>query len=311
MMCCSTPVPLDEMLYRLNLSTWVRRMWTFQEAVLVKRLQIQLSDGYERLIHISSHFNTMVKSTDVVFTPGVKKNLLLFPLTIACLQYQKLSAPRQLYAIAIALAMRKTSKPTDEAISVATLLGQGLDEVLRVHGKERWPAHLPTLKDPMSPTVIFMRGPKMTSVRYCWAPSTFLDLDDETKLSYLARREGAKDPPLNITDTGLTVSFPGFLFGATTKPLTPIFCFESKATGERFWATTGTRPTGTASWNVEDPPSGIRYGLIMQKIPDDRSTTRAVLLADCSINDGVIYGSYVCTQCRKVASACRQAPICQ
>jgi hypothetical protein len=295
MMRCSSSAPADEILHRLNLSTWVRRMWTFQEAVHARRIHLQLSDGYERLFHIPSRFNvSRTEYKHAVVTPDVKKTQLLLSLTIVNLQLELLSAPRRLFAVALALAMRRTSKPTDEAISVATLLDRGIDEVLSVHGKQRWLALLPALRDLMSPAVIFMRGPKMSSPGYRWAPSTFLDLDQENELAYLTRREGSDDSPLSISDSGLKVSFPGLLFGPIPKPLTPVFCFESKATNERFWATTGIRPDGTASWDIEHPPAGIGYGLVMQKVPGDRSATRAVLLANSSVEDGVIYGSYVC-----------------
>ncbi|EXJ76566.1 uncharacterized protein A1O5_01074, partial [Cladophialophora psammophila CBS 110553] len=45
MMRCSSSMPENDILYQLNLSTWTRRMWTFQEAVVAQRIHLQLSDG--------------------------------------------------------------------------------------------------------------------------------------------------------------------------------------------------------------------------------------------------------------------------
>jgi hypothetical protein len=42
MMCCSCAARGDDIIYRLNLSIWIRRMWTFQEAVFAQRVYVQL-----------------------------------------------------------------------------------------------------------------------------------------------------------------------------------------------------------------------------------------------------------------------------
>jgi hypothetical protein len=88
MIYCSCNAPGDEILYRLNLSTWTRRMWTFQEAVLARRVYVQLSDGFERLIHPPKYFDHIEEFKDVVVTTDVRKNLLMFSLTIAGLRLE-------------------------------------------------------------------------------------------------------------------------------------------------------------------------------------------------------------------------------
>ncbi|EXJ76567.1 uncharacterized protein A1O5_01075 [Cladophialophora psammophila CBS 110553] len=187
----------------------------------------------------------------------VRKNLLLFPLAVAGLQLELMSPQPRLLAVALALSGRTTSWRTDEAISVATLLGVGLDEVLTADddGEQRWLALLPALQNLLSPSVIFMRGPKLTSPGFRWAPSTFLDLDRETELAFLTRRETQDELPWQISNRGAFVTFPGLLFGVIPKPLTSTFCFESKATAKRFWATTGLRPDGRANWDIANIPT--------------------------------------------------------
>jgi hypothetical protein len=294
MMCCSSTVPSDEILFRLTLSTWARRMWTFQEAVLGRRIIIQLSDGYERLIHLPSHFRNSKEYENVVTSQDTLKNLLQFSLTVATLQLGLLSASRCLYAIVLSLATRTTSKQQDEALCITTLLGRGIDEVLNVEDDRRWLALLSVLRDLMSPTVIFMRCPKMVIEGYRWAPSTFLDLEREGELAYLTRGDDSTSPRADFSDRGILVSFPGLLFKTIPKPLTSVFCFELEETKQRFWSTTGILHDGTTLWNNITPPMGSYYALVMQRIPIEDATIRAVLLSECSLEGGVIHGSYVC-----------------
>jgi hypothetical protein len=163
MMRCSSSVPPDEILFRLTLSAWVRRMWTFQEAVLGRRIIVQLSDGYERPIHLPIYSTSWKKKENVVTTQDTVKNLLQFSLTVVGLQQESLSASRRLFAIVLSLATRTTSKQQDEALCITTLLGRGVDEVLSAEDDRRWLALLSVLKEFMSPTVIFMRCPKMVT----------------------------------------------------------------------------------------------------------------------------------------------------
>jgi hypothetical protein len=126
--------------------------------------------------------------------------------------------------------MRTTSRRTDEAISFATLLERGLDEVLKVHEKERWLALMPALAELPSPSVIFMHGPKMGIPGYRWAPSTFLNLDRGNELELLTSRENSDGSHLQFTDRGVLVDFPGLVFKAIPRPLLPIFCVSSQWT---------------------------------------------------------------------------------
>lgn len=294
MMCCSSTAPPDEILLRMTLSTWVGRMWTFQEAVLGRRIMIQLSDGYERPIHLPTYSRSWKKHENVVTTQTTVKNLLQFSLTVFGLQQGSLSASRRLFAIALSLATRTTSKQQDEALCIATLLGRGIDEVLNAEDDRRWLALLSVLKDLISPTVIFMRGPKMGTKGYRWAPSTFLDLEKEGELANMIRGDDSTSPPVDFSDRGILVRFPGMLLKTIPKPLTSVFCLESGETKQRFWSTTGILQDGTTSWDDNKPPVGSHYALVMQRIPNEDVNTRAVLLSECSLEGDVIRGSYVC-----------------
>jgi hypothetical protein len=294
MMRCSSSVPPDEILFRLTLSAWVRRMWTFQEAVLGRRIIVQLSDGYERPIHLPIYSTSWKKNENVVTTQNTVKNLLQFSLTVVGLKQESLSASRRLFAIVLSLATRTTSKQQDEALCITTLLGRGIDEVLSAEDDRRWLALLSVLKEFMSPTVIFMRCPKMVTEGYRWAPSTFLDLEKESELANMIRRDDSTSPPVEFSDRGILVRFPGMLLKTIPKPLTSVFCLESYETKQRFWSTTGILQDGTTSWNNKEPPVGSHYALVMQKIPNENANAKAVLLSECSLEGDVIHGAYVC-----------------
>jgi hypothetical protein len=61
---------------------------------------------------------------------------------------------------------------------------------------------LPALTGLLSLAVIFVRDPKMSSPGYHWASSTFLDLDRETELGFLAHKGNSDDLPSQISDRG-------------------------------------------------------------------------------------------------------------
>jgi hypothetical protein len=122
--------------------------------------------------------------------------------------------------------MHTSSKREDEAIYLATLLDRGLDEVLTFHGKERWPVLMPALTEILSPSVIFMHGPKMTIPGYRWASSSFLDLDRENELGLLTYKENLDASPLQLTDRGVLVDFPGLVFKTIPRPLLLRFLFQ-------------------------------------------------------------------------------------
>lgn len=153
---------------------------------------------------------------------------------------------------------------------------------------------MPALAELISPSVIFMKCPKMSTAGFRWAPSTFLDLDRGIELSLLGFREHPEDSTLQLTDRGVLVDFPGFLFQSIPKPLLLIFCYESTKTTKRYWATPGMCPGSNSAYNFKNPPSGDGYGLVMQRASSEKSLNRAVLLAECFTKDGIIYGSYVC-----------------
>ncbi|EEA19437.1 HET domain protein [Talaromyces marneffei ATCC 18224] len=58
LMACSTMVSPNELLLRISLSTWMRRLWTLQEGALTKRLYFQFKDGTASLNDLVKEVNS-------------------------------------------------------------------------------------------------------------------------------------------------------------------------------------------------------------------------------------------------------------
>ena len=107
-------------------------------------------------------------------------------------------------AIQRMLPFRATTKATDEAICLGSLLNLDIQRILSAPEAARmetlW-SEMPNIP----PDVIFWIGPKLQKKGFRWAPSTFLngrDLQHNNKLT----SAGAA----NITQNGLRVRYPGW-----------------------------------------------------------------------------------------------------
>ncbi|SPO00292.1 uncharacterized protein DNG_03137 [Cephalotrichum gorgonifer] len=152
-----------EIMLRVCISRWMRRLWTFQEAVLAKELYFKLADRVVLIDSIIPEFK------DQLVDPALT-GLGLFLATLTA------HAQNQLFNItdvARAIQWRDTSKKADETLAVASLLNISAfklacaapDDRMRLLllGLENLPRGLP-----------FMQVEKLRSPGFTWAPSTFL-----------------------------------------------------------------------------------------------------------------------------------------
>jgi hypothetical protein len=158
---CKTTASTEEILLSIYSSPWMQRMWTYQEAVLGKRLVFVLEDGlWEYKINT---FPSMRPSVAVVWR---------------CLaaNIYRLRTDRDSINIGhvySALRWRSTSRREDELLVVSTLLRAGSKDLFDVNGKERMKRLWLRLK--LVPYDIpLLDGPKLAVPGFRWAPSTFM-----------------------------------------------------------------------------------------------------------------------------------------
>ncbi|KAL4759320.1 uncharacterized protein BDW70DRAFT_161769 [Aspergillus foveolatus] len=171
-----TPSITTELLLQVAISDWRFRVWTLQEAIFAKKLIFQFLDGpvdAEELIlrHVSSpafdKFNHVNLFLMLHLLPALGFDTLALNDGIIRVRHTSL------LSLFFSLQGRAISKPEDEPLCAASLLGQDnvLSEILHCPKEDRmkefWRA-----QGRIPAWVVFIDGPKIDETGYRWAPST-------------------------------------------------------------------------------------------------------------------------------------------
>jgi hypothetical protein len=173
-----TPSITTELLLQIAISDWRFRVWTLQEAIFAKRLIFQFIDGQVDADElIVAHYSSPASENFAHINQFLTINLLFnLGVDISAVKGEELRVRHSsLLSLFFSLQGRTISKPEDEPLCSASLLGQ--DHVLGAildcreedRMKEFWrtqarvPAWLP-----------FIDGPKIEETGYTWAPSTLM-----------------------------------------------------------------------------------------------------------------------------------------
>ena len=172
LMSSATQASRMEKCTRLLCSAWVRRLWTYQEAILSKngshcdKLQLQFSDGPVHFESLLRAPNSLCHSEQALWSL-----LLALPLT-------KDEAFR-LSTLARALKYRTTSRQEDEAICLSSVLGLDMAKVTQLRtSQERMIAFYSQIKT-IPRNLIFRNMPRLDVDGYRWAPPSFLQQSAE------------------------------------------------------------------------------------------------------------------------------------
>lgn len=193
--------PTVELLTRISFSSWMRRLWTLQEATLARTLWFRFADRSvsEKALH------DVMFSVEVIYSPVVRD---------AGLAFQKIRhIPRavgvaRLFSIIEALRWRSTSKSEDEPICFATLLQVDVSPLLNLETpsrmKEIWSSQK---RVPRS--LLLSRGPHLSEPGFSWAPASLLGKDISM---------GSVDDTLVQNRSGLLLTCPGWRFQRHSLP---------------------------------------------------------------------------------------------
>jgi len=144
-------------------SGWMGRLWTYQEAALARRLVFKMKDGLYELMPSMLPPPTLPLSTIWMHLARQLKTLAR----------ESNSRVRTIGSVKATLAWRQTSKPDDETLAIAGLLG--LDaSILQQHESEARMAAFWKLLRSIPKGVIHLPGPKMSLKGFRWAPQTLM-----------------------------------------------------------------------------------------------------------------------------------------
>ena len=144
-------------------SGWMGRLWTYQEAALARRLVFKMKDGLYELI--PSQLPPPTLPLIAIWTHLAKQ--------LKTLTSESNSGVRIISSVQATLAWRQTSKPDDETLAIAGILG--LDaSILQLHESEARKATFWKLLGSIPKGVIHLPGRKLSLKGFRWAPQTLM-----------------------------------------------------------------------------------------------------------------------------------------
>lgn len=210
-----------ELCIRIGLTTWGRRVWTFQEAALArKRLCFQFAERSIDLYQIiGQHLRQHESASDI----------LRYRREFNIRSYLHRSVPfysgevnsEELISLGDSLLHRTTSKPADETFCLASLLGLDVSRLVSYETPEkRMQEFLSSLQNVPS-NILFSDAPKLSTPGFRWSPRTFLTLNS----NLTAHWQGKNVTPDAYCDgQGLQVHLPGY-----------IIRIDKRKTGNTIW----------------------------------------------------------------------------
>jgi len=223
---------LPEKIMRIYLSSWVHRLWTFQEGILAKELYIQFDRGAESVDEINEkclkHGKDTMDSGFYLKFPSVAQESVLSHRFMKEIhdsesarygQLERISPDNCLRFAHVTRAMeqRATSKRADETICAASVMGLSVEKLLQIKDADadrkadkRMEEFLKQVWE-LPKGIIFHHNERLRRVGVRWAPRTLM-----------GGRPGDffRDMPTGVSQfdgTCLRVEYPGILLGPVKK----------------------------------------------------------------------------------------------
>lgn len=135
---CTSTTPVREIIVRILTSGWMHRLWTLQEALLARELLFEFADGlfWIKLLeyaHAESQKQTLSPIGFIPQDPTMSQSYMSH--TLQLLFKRRRLCPWTLMNLVPLITSRSTSKPEDETIAVASLLGIRGEGFARISGE--------------------------------------------------------------------------------------------------------------------------------------------------------------------------------
>lgn len=187
-----------ELATRILCSGWMRRLWTLQEAVVTEstpscsKLKIQFIDGF-------MEFNSLMQR-DLYSLYNSEFAILVVYSSIP----QGTNEIRTFGLLANALEYRTTSKPEDEAICLASILGIKTDEIAELTTHEERMRLFYSCIRTLPSSILFHRAERLKLDGARWAPASLLG-----NHQFYAYKDGSL--PATCSGQGLHVKYLGYI----------------------------------------------------------------------------------------------------
>lgn len=217
--------PFEEQLVRFACCSWIRRLWTLQEAVNGPRILLQFSDrAVDMMADVFHRIPDYPGSTALTQTVLTEFTDFLWRIVLV----KEPSGYPRITALWNACQYRSTSDMQDEAFCLAVILRLDPRQILAVPEGEKWRTFL--LQQRIFPKdLLFCSGPRLAESGFRWAPRQFIRRPATVTASSLLSMGTAE-----ASHDGLAVTSLGFVFKPPRAPFHPdygcfrIMCHETK-----------------------------------------------------------------------------------
>ena len=243
-----TPIPVDntEIFLRVSVSGWMRRLWTLQESVLGRRLQVKFQDGIVELVSMydretEKFWKKTPSIENLAGSPSadcrsfywndsslrfliVEKREPKFMGTIHTYKLPyghdpvKEKIQKECFAVLEAFVSsnyRSSLRKTDEHLCLSGLLGWDVACLKGIPTEQRMKTLLGQ-RTVLPQGLLFIAGPRMLEKGWRWALQNFGNNGSKQLSAHLARRDPT---PAKLCAKGLVVQYPGFIIPDSERPI--------------------------------------------------------------------------------------------
>ena len=252
----------EESLMRITCSSWLRRLWTFQEGMLAEKIFFQFEEGAVDLDKLWDHlyWGTIYDRR----SNGIAIQASRFHQNLK--GFRSLNRRSRLVALLDALQWRQTSHMSDETICVAALLNLDMEELLRTPVEHRMKKILELQRDYL-PGMLFLAGSRMQEPGYRWAPWSFMSRRGNEILDMVNREERMQC--VTWTPDGLQGHYDGLVLlePAERRQISEPFRLKCEMNGAWYIVRRILEPhaENNASWNDVLPPQILGKAAIVLK----------------------------------------------
>ncbi|TEY25428.1 hypothetical protein BOTCAL_1298g00010 [Botryotinia calthae] len=284
----------EERLMRITCSTWLRRLWTYQEGFLAQSLMFQFA---ERAITMEELWYPLFKgSVYDRFSNGIAVQGARFYQTLSW--NKRYNAPCQFLSLLDALQWRMTNKSQDESICIASLFKLDTNQIMGLSDDQKFKKLL-QLQGTFVKDIIFLSGPRMSEEGYGWAPPSLMRRRGPEVLD-LVKSAYKQTVHARWTPHGLLGEWHGLeIFGTRGNYVPETFLLACSTNRMRYIITRATEsnPNDMLDWGAVGPHTMESTVIILERSLEQirgRVHTRAILGEIRYKNHGVWFVRYKC-----------------
>ncbi|KAF2147809.1 hypothetical protein K461DRAFT_298423 [Myriangium duriaei CBS 260.36] len=282
----------EEVLLRLICCSWMQRMWTMQEGAR-ERVSLVFADGQMDLTATLRHYQLHNP-----LYPISKGGFAFDMMTQMTHASNATKSDAQIMRIWNGMRWRQATKPGDEAIILASLLfprqekhlwspsldrvvtTEPFDLILWTKDETRW-ATLFRTRRTWPQGIVFVNCRTIPERGLRWAPSEIGTYG----------REIAEPVSGSVSQRGLTIKRPGYIFHPIRKRLAEEFEFQDVQTGE-WYAVSRMERTDVVAW--PEPTGEVAFALVQSKRLAGYAKIPAVLGRVEEVEDEVVPLEFAC-----------------